>query len=114
MIDKVKTKLDRWGKAHPMMRGRMLISQAIIGGHTQFLMRTQGMLVEIENALLNTMRNFIWEDNSSPRIAPETLYLPLDKGGLKLLDIRARNEAIGIIWLKDYLNMPPSCPLQLT
>jgi hypothetical protein len=56
------------------------------------------------------VRDFIWEDDSSPCIAVDTLYLPIDKGGLNLLDIKTRNEAIEVIWLKDYLNFTPSRP----
>ena len=52
----------------------------------------------------------MWEDDSSPRLTLETLHLPLEQGGLNLLDISARNEAIDIMWLKDYLNLATQCP----
>ena len=37
-----------------------------------------------------------------------TLRRPIREGGLNVLDIKARNEAIEIIWLKTYLNFAPS------
>ena len=68
------------------------------------------MPAEIETALTKITRDFIWEDDSSPRIALATLYCPIEEGGLNLLDIRARNDAIEITWLRDYLNFSPSRP----
>jgi hypothetical protein len=50
------------------------------------------MPTEIENALTKITRDFIWDDDSSPRIALETLYRPIEEGGLNLLDIKARND----------------------
>ncbi len=64
----------------------------------------------IEDTLIAITRKFIWEENNSPRIALEYLHYPIEKGGLNLLDIRTRNEAIEIIWLKAYLNMSPERP----
>ncbi len=53
----------------------------------------------------------MWEDDLSPRIALKYLYLPSSKGGLNLLNIHARNEAVEIIWLKSYLNFTTSWPI---
>jgi hypothetical protein len=52
----------------------------------------------------------MWDDNSSPRIANETLTKPITMGGLDLLDLEARNDAINIMWLKAYLNFAPTRP----
>jgi len=38
----------------------------------------------------------------------DMLQRPVPEGGLNILDIKARNEAIKIIWLKTYLNFSPS------
>ncbi|KAH9952310.1 hypothetical protein BC827DRAFT_1262681 [Russula dissimulans] len=69
VIDKIKSSLEQWKRTHPNMSGRRLITQAIIGGHTQFLTQVQGMPATIEKAIANLIRNFMWEDDSSPRIA---------------------------------------------
>ena len=110
ILDKIHHGLERWRKTRPTLQGRRLVIQTIIGGHTQFLTKAQGMPTEIETALTKITRNFIWEDDSSPRIALATLYCPIEEGGLNLLDIKARNEAIEITWLRDYLNFSPSRP----
>ena len=110
IIDKISSKLERWKKAHPTRNGRKIITQMIVGGHTQFLTQAQGMPKETEDTLNKIIKNFIWEDDSSPRIANETLRNPITEGGLDLLDLEVRNEAIDIMWLKTYLNFSPKRP----
>ena len=56
------------------------------------------------------IRDFIWDQNTSPRIALKHLFKPIKDGGLNLLNIKAWNEAIEIVWLKSYLNLSPSHP----
>jgi len=68
----------------PTVFGKKLLIQAIIGGHTQFLTKAQGMPPHIEEALTKTIRDFIWDNDTHPRIALEHLYLPLKEGGLNL------------------------------
>jgi len=108
ILNAIKTKLNRWEKAHLMLNGKHIIIQAIMGGHTQFLAKAQGMPMHIEDALMNIMSTFIWEQGTKPRIAMATLRSPILEGGLNILDVKSRNEAIEIIWLKAYLNFSPS------
>jgi hypothetical protein len=68
------------------------------------------MPTAIEKALTKILRDFIWEDDSSPRITLDTLYKPIKQGGLNLLDLQAQNEVIEITWLKEYLNVSPTRP----
>ena len=110
IIDKINKALTRYSKSHPTLNGRKIIAQIIVRGYTQFLTQAQGMPPHIEAAITKTIKDFIWEEYSSPRIALDYLHLPIEEGGLNLLDINARNEAIEIIWLKSYLNMSPTRP----
>lgn len=111
IIDKVQKSLDLYNKSHPTLYGKKTISQMIIGGYTQFLTQAQGMPKHIEDTFVNMTRNFIWEENTSPRIALEYLHYPVEEGGLNLLDLRTRNEAIDIMRVKAYLNMSPDRPI---
>jgi ribonuclease HI len=110
ILDKIHKGLNRWRPTRPTLHGRQTIIQTVVGGHTQFLTKAQGMPTEIENALTKIIRDFLWDDDSSPRIALGTLYQPTEQGGLNLLDIKARNEAIKITWLKAYLDFSPTRP----
>ena len=108
ILDKMRKRLAVWAKSNPTLYGKRLIIQAVIGGYTQFLTKAQGMPPHIEAAINEIIRNFIWENDVHPRIALKHLYKPLNDGGLNLLDIQTRNEAIDLVWLRDYLNLTPS------
>jgi hypothetical protein len=97
-----------WAKSHPTLYGKRLIIQAVVGGHTQFLTKAQGMLPHIEEAINKIIKNYIWDNDVHLRISLKHLYKPLDEGGLNILNIKARNEAIELVWLRDYLNLTPS------
>ena len=59
---------------------------------------------------MKIVRDFIWEENITSRIALDYLHQKTEEGGLNLLDLKARNKAIEIMWLKTYLNMSPTRP----
>ncbi len=106
--DVIKAKLNNWDKTHPTLNGKKLIIQTVIGGHTQFLTKAQGMPASVESALTKEISKFIWGQDAKSRIASATLQRPIEEGGLNLLDIESRNEAIELMWLKAYLNFTPS------
>ena len=110
VLDAIYRDLRSWGKVWPMMMGRKIIIQVVVGGRTQYLTSAQGMPPHIEKAVIKMIREFMWKDDSAPRIALDILQHPLDQGSLNLLDITARNEAIDITWLKKYLDFSPSRP----
>jgi ribonuclease HI/exonuclease III len=110
ILVRIKGGLDFWRKTRPTMYGRKIIIQAIVGGYTQFLTMAQGMPNHIEDALTTITRDFMWEDDSSPRLTLDRLQRPRTEGGLNLLDIRARNEAIELMWLKSYLDFSETRP----
>ena len=110
ILVRISKGLDGWRKSRPTMMGRKLIVQVMVGGHTQYLTKAQGMPNHIEAALTKTIRDFMWEDDSSPRLPLETLQRPRSEGGLNLLDLQARNEAIEIVWLKSYLDFSATRP----
>ena len=110
ILDKINKALASWHHTRPTLHGKRLIIQSVIGGHTQFLTKAQGMPTRIGDALTKIIRDFLWEDDSSPRIALDTLFRPIEEGGLNLLDINSRNDAIDIVWLKTYLNFSQSRP----
>ena len=111
IIDLVHKDLERWKTVHPTLDGKRLIVQAIVGGRTQFLTKAQGMPSGIQDALTKEIRNFIWDDaNHVPRLGMTHLSCTKDVGGIKLLNLKTRNEAIEIVWLRDYLNLTHARP----
>ena len=111
IIDKIQHALTTWNRFHPTLKGRKLVIQMVIGGLTQFLTKAQGMPQRIEDTLIRLTHDFIWQDNTHPRIALRILFHMVDEGRLNLLDLSTRNKAIEIIWLKTYLDLFPKWPI---
>ncbi|KAI0684821.1 hypothetical protein C8T65DRAFT_593230, partial [Cerioporus squamosus] len=69
------------------------------------------MPLTVEAAFTKLVSKFMWGDAAaSPPISIKTLYDHPANGGLSLLDLKARNDAIEIMWVKDYLNMSSTRP----
>lgn len=109
ILDKAKDSLERWGRSNPTIFGKRHIVNMVIGGYTQYLTKVQGMPKQTVEALEKMEREFIW-DAKRPPISIDTLYKPISEGGIKLLNIKARNEAIDIMWLQSYLHLGPTRP----
>ena len=110
-LEKIDRSLNQWSKSHPTMAGRRLIIQMTIAGMTQFLTKAQGMPQEIEKKLSKRISNFMWGHESIPPVSTATLCSPIRSGGLKVLDLPARNKAITLTWLKTYLQLDSKRPI---
>jgi ribonuclease HI len=111
IIDLIHQDLDRWKSVHPTLDGKRLIIQAVVGGRTQFLTKAQGMPEQIREAITKEIRCFLWEnDDHVPRLSLNHLEKTKEQGGIKLLNLKNRNEAIELIWLKEYLNLTQMRP----
>jgi ribonuclease HI len=110
VIDKIRDNLAQWNKSHPTLFGRHLIVQMVVGGMSQYLTTTQGMPKQVEQILEKTIRKFVWEE-AKPPVNLDTLCLPIGQGGIKLMNLKSRNKAIEIMWLKSYLTLGPTRPI---
>ncbi|KAI0326649.1 hypothetical protein GY45DRAFT_1258552, partial [Cubamyces sp. BRFM 1775] len=59
---------------------------------------------KVEQTLNRIVQDFIWGESKKPKVARDLLWGEIEDGGIKLLDLKARNEAIELVWLKDYLD----------
>ncbi|TFY53337.1 hypothetical protein EVJ58_g9508 [Rhodofomes roseus] len=109
-LAKVDAFLERWSKCRPSLTGKKHIVQMGPGGITQYLTTVQGMPAQVEDALTTTIRTFVWDGAKTAPVAMEMLTRPVSEGGLGLLDIRARNEAIELMWTKRYLTLTDDRP----
>lgn len=110
VMDKISENLERWKSTHPSIFGKKHVAQMIAAGMSQYLCSVQGMPTSVEEALRKTIRDFIWE-GKHPMISEDMLCRPMEEGGLGLVDIRARNEAITLMDLKAYLDLSENRPL---
>ena len=82
----------------------------VVGEMTQYLAKVQTMPKQVEKTLIKTIRNFMW-NGKKPSVNKDTLHLPIEQGGVKLLDMKVRNQAIDVMWLKSYLDLTPKWPM---
>ncbi|KZP06554.1 hypothetical protein FIBSPDRAFT_764230, partial [Athelia psychrophila] len=81
----------------------------IIGGISQYLTTVQGMPKDIENEIISIQREFLWNGKSSS-VSLEKLHSPIEEGGLGILDVASRNEAIELMWTKRFLALGKDRP----
>ncbi|KAI9058073.1 hypothetical protein FKP32DRAFT_1554640, partial [Trametes sanguinea] len=105
IVDKIQTNLERWDRRRPTIHGKRLIVNLEVASRTQFLTTAQGMPDEIRDKLDSIISDFIWSDSPKPLIKKALLYEPIAKGGIGLLDLKARNDAITAMALKTYLRI---------
>ena len=110
ILDKVNKSLRMWSNIKPTIYGKKLIAQAVVGGRTQFITKAQGMPEHITETLTKMIKNFIWDDAPNPRLALPALHGRKEEGGIELLNLRHRNDAIELVWLKEYLSKSSTRP----
>ncbi len=103
--------MARWRNGHATIQGRKHVVQMIVGGMTQFFTTVQRMPAIILQRLTKLIREYIWNDRQHTPVGITHLYLPVAKGGLGMLDLEARSEAIDVMWLKAYLDFTTNRPL---
>ncbi len=103
--------MARWLNGHATLQGKKHVIQMIVGGMTQFLTTVQRMPDTIVKRLNKIIRNYLWDDRHNTPVGMKHVYLPVEEGGLGILDLVSRNEAIDIMWLKTYLEQGVDRPL---
>ena len=72
--------------------------------------KAQGMPKQVADTLIKLTRAFIWGESVTPRLALDALCKKREEGGIELLNIKNRNEAIELVWLKEFLRAKPARP----
>ncbi|KAF6754647.1 hypothetical protein DFP72DRAFT_812388 [Ephemerocybe angulata] len=108
-IKKIESTLARWERNYPTIKGLALGNNTMVGGLTQYLTRVQGMPPDTVKRIRKMTDNFVYAkhgETKSNTISLDTLFNHWSEGGLSLLDLEARNEAIDLMRLRTYL-LPP-------
>ena len=94
--------LKSWSKMSLSAKGKELIIKALIQSRALYLVTANEMPKSIAQRMTSQMKSFMWEGK---RLLMNQMDVtqPRSNGGLDLLDIEARLEAIQITWLKKYL-----------
>ena len=109
IVETIRKDFKRWEARYPTLEGKRHVVQMIAGGKTQFLTRAQGMPEAIQKEIQRLITEFVWgKERATIKIAD--MAQDVEKGGRRILDIKKRNEAIDLMWIKQYLNMGPERP----
>ena len=103
LLVKIQNISKIWNMRNLTIYGKVLISKSLLISQLTYklsMLPTPNIeyLKEV-NALIS---KFIWS-NKPPRIAKDTLLLPIDKGGLNLIDLFFQEKGLKISWVKRIL-----------
>lgn len=110
-LAKITEALDHWRLSQVKPDGWRHVVQMVAGGQSQFMTDIQTMPKIIIKQLTKIIQDFVWSNRINTPVAMDYLFQQQDQGGLGLLDLEARNEAITITWLRDYLDFTLERPL---
>ena len=92
--------LKRWGNRSLSLIGKVLVINTMIASLFVYPMMA---LTRIKDKVINKMdgmfREFIWNGKKS-KIALNILKLPIDCGGCNLVDLKQKDKALKISWVK--------------
>lgn len=107
ILEKLESRLRKWNTRNPSIEGRRTIIQWTFGSMTQYLTCVQGMPRSTEDFLTKRLKRFAWDSNGKSNINFDVLCTPVTIGGKGILNLRLRNEAIEMVWLKKLLSSNP-------
>ncbi len=102
--------MARWRNGHATIHGKKHVIQMIVGGMTQYLTTVQRMPDSVVMRLNKIMRGYLWEERHNSPVGMDHIQLPIGMGGLGIADLKSRNEAIDVMWLKSYMDMSANRP----
>ncbi|KAI9061396.1 hypothetical protein FKP32DRAFT_1613104 [Trametes sanguinea] len=104
VVSRIRANLERWNTRNVTMHAKKLLVGLELGSRTQFLAAAQGMPAAIEKELQTIVSRFMWGEGKKPAIAMSLLHQSVEEGGLGLLNLTRRNDAIHLMWLSKYLD----------
>ncbi|KAI6113489.1 hypothetical protein EDD16DRAFT_1484079, partial [Pisolithus croceorrhizus] len=103
ILEKQRQIIKLWKASRPTLKGKELLSKSLIQSRALYLATVNNMPHNIELEMSNLIKTFLWNDKQRGLIDKCYTYAPTNKGGLNMPNIKARLEAIRIVWLKKYL-----------
>lgn len=103
ILHKQEIAIEAWSKMGMSLKGKEIILKAMIQSKAMFLATVNGMPKDIEEKMKKMFKDFIWNGKKRGTMAWTQIIAPREQGGLGIPDIKARIEAIEIMWIKRWL-----------
>ena len=99
VLEKVKRVANNWINRQATLFGKVLLVNSLIGSLLVYKMLTMLDLKDTQIREINgIIRSFLW-NNKRAKISLEMLQKGKDQGGLRLVNIKAKQEALKITWI---------------
>jgi exonuclease III len=97
VLNKMAKSFERWSSVSVNLLYKRHVIQCTAGGFSQYLAQVQGCPSRFEHQIETQIKKYLWGGKNSGSVNSETTKAPINQGGLKVLDIEARNDAIRLI-----------------
>jgi ribonuclease HI/exonuclease III len=111
IIERQQTILNHWESAHPSYRGKELVLKLLMQSLAPFLMTVNNIPDTVLKRIHNLTHTYLWEGRRNGYVSWKEAITPKSQGGLDMPDIKLRNEAIQIMWVKRWLAPPETKPM---
>ena len=103
VLRKQEETMAAWSKTNMSLKGREIILKALIQSKAMFLATVNGMPKNVEEKMKSMFKDFLWNGKKRGLMGWNQIIAEREQGGLGIPDVRARVEAIEIMWLKKWL-----------
>jgi len=97
LIHKLESSIQSWMGKHLSYAGWLELIKTVLQGMVQFWISIFPIPGVVINKITSLFRNFLWTRDvlrsKSAQVAWKHMCLPKNKGGLVVLDIKARNDS---------------------
>lgn len=107
IMDRIKYICGTWSNRNISLKGKVTVINSLVASLLQYptsvIFTPPRVLAEYRKVILG----FLW-NNRQPKIALRTLTLPVECGGLKLMDLESRIQVNLLQWIRRVLRNPIS------
>lgn len=104
-LDKIKAICESWVHRNLSIKGKITVANALLISILQYQASVTVTPERVFGEYRKIISDFIW-DGKKPKIVYSSLTQPIERGGLKLMDLRTRVEVNFLQWAKRMLNKP--------
>lgn len=105
ILTKIRKVCDAWYQRSLSIKGKITIINSLLVSLLQYPCSIIHTPERVYKEYKQIVTSFIW-DSRKPRIAYKTLTLPIENGGLKLIDLEARVTVNLLQWIRRVLTKP--------
>ena len=109
-VDKVREKILKWTRVKLSLKGKaLIINQSLLSGLWHLAFTLPLPCPKLINTLENTIQNYLW-DNKNIKTNKNISKLPIEKGGLKIVNIKEKLKSIQASWVPKLFNSEQTGP----